>query len=648
MNDGDPDLEALLGGLPAFETLPAEEIILARPHLSRKRVSEGDYLLRQGETQPELVYCLLTATAEILVGPPERERLVSLAQKGQWLGFLTMFSNEPYPVSVRISQAGEVAAIPTRLLRELAEKYPAIGRTLAADMAHSLQEVLEDILPESSGAALLHHAETFPFRRRVRDAMTGTFLSLPPATTAHRAAAAMRENGAGALVVVEGEYPVGIVTEQDMVFRVLATAQDGAGKTLGEIMSSPIHSIAPDEYLYKAMGFMSTKRILFLPVMEGGRVVGLLSIRDILALATKDTLALVENIETADSIEMLKDIRSRRRGICLSLLDDNVPATEVSQILSSVNRDLHRRTLEICLAQMSSEGKGDPPAPFCLIVMGSHGRGENHFRTDQDHGLIIGDVQSERRALVEAYFAELGSRLSEGLREIGFPLCTGGVMSSNRQWRKPLAEWQQEVDRWLTDVDPVTVRRTTVFYDFVPLWGDVALASRLRAQLTSRVKGNVRLIRALFEDAAHHMVPLTFFKGFVTEKSGPHKGQMDLKESGLLFIVECARILALLHGVAEVGTIERVGELERLGVMPPDEGRLVRGAYGTFVRLLFKAQAARIRAGEEPDAYIAPLSIPMEERFLLRLALEASERLQTLVHAAIHTPFVAGIGSRAV
>ncbi|NTU60083.1 MAG: hypothetical protein HGA98_03375, partial [Deltaproteobacteria bacterium] len=335
-----------------------------------------------------------------------------------------------------------------------------------------------------------------------------------------------------------------------------------------------------------------------------------------------------------------------RRQICLSLLDDNVPASEVSQILSSVNRDLHRRALEICIARMKAEGKGEPPVPFCLIVMGSHGRAENHFGTDQDHGLILGDVQSERRAGAEAYFTELGARLTEGLHRIGFPLCPGGVMSENSQWRKSLADWKREVSGWLADVDPVTVRRTTVFYDFVPLWGDVGLAAQLRGFLTDGVRGNTRLIRALFEDAAHHKVPLTFFKGFVTEKSGPHRGQLDLKESGLRFVVECVRLLALLHGVTKLGTLERLEELGHLGVVPPSDGRLFRSAYESFVRLLFKAQAARIRAGEEPEAYISPASVSVEERFLLRLALEATERLQTLVHAAIHTPFIAGLQPR--
>lgn len=647
MSDSDRDWDALFGQIPVLRTLPLEVIDELRPQAQRETLPAGHYLFRQGEPQPERVFCLLTATAEVLVGPPEQERSVSLARPGQLLGFLSLYSHEPSPVSVRIAHPGEVATVPAELLRQLAERHPAVGQVLAATMAERLQDVLREVLAQGAGAAVLHHAETFPFRRRVRDAMSHVVVTLPPGATAGEAAAALRENGAGAVVVVEGEQPVGIVTEKDLVARVLAAGRDGATTLLRDVMSAPIHAIDSDSYVYKAMGFMRTRHVLFLPVLDDGRLTGLLSIRDLLTLGTRDTLSLVEQIENADSVELLREILARRTRICLSLLEDNVPATEVSQILSSVNRDLQRRALEICLANMKSEGKGDPPAPFCLIAMGSHGRAENHFGTDQDHGLILGDLSSERRAAAEAYFADLGTRYTAALDRIGFPLCTGGVMSENPQWRKPLAEWRQELVRWFADLDPVTVRRTTVFYDFVPLWGDVTLAARLRSFLTEGVLGNTKLIRALFEDSAHHKVPLTFFKGFVTEKSGPYKGHMELKESGLRFVVECARVLSLLHGVTKLGTLQRLEELERLGVVPAAEGRFIRGAYESFVRLLFQAQAAKLRAGQEPNAYVYPPSLSVEERYLLRLGLEATERLQMLVHAAVHTPFVAGLQPRA-
>ncbi|MBI5441071.1 MAG: CBS domain-containing protein [Deltaproteobacteria bacterium] len=565
-----------------------------------------------------------------------------MAKPGQLMGFLSMFTHEPSPVSVRVVGPGEVLTFPPAVLRALTDRYPSVGQVLAATMAERLQDVLRDVLAHGRRSGL-RHAETFPFRRRVCDAMAPDALILSGEATVGHAANAMREAGAGAVIVEDQGRPVGIVTERDLVLRVLANNLDPKGVRLREIMSTPLYSVPSDAYLYKAMGFMRTHKVLFLPVVDDGRLVGLLSIRDVLAYSSRETLSLVERIEKADDIAALSEVRDRSQQICLSLLEDNVPATEVSQILSSVNRDLHRQALEICLRQMEAQGKGPPPLAFCLIAMGSHGRAESHFATDQDHGMILADAPSERRAGSEAYFSELGARFTDAMTRIGFPRCEGGVMSENRPWRRPLSEWKQELASWFSEVDPVAVRRTTVFYDFVPLWGDVSLAARLRVFVTEGVQGNHKLIRRLFEDAAHHKVPLTFFKGFVTERSGPHKGQLDLKESGLRFVVECVRILALLYGITARSTIERMEELARAGVMPTDEGRLIRGAYQCFLRLLFAAQAEALRAGAGPCAYVSPAALPVEERYLLRLALEATARLQTLVHAAVHTPFVAGL-----
>jgi len=276
-------------------------------------------------------------------------------------------------------------------------------------------------------------------------------------------------------------------------------------------------------------------------------------------------------------------------------------------------------------------------------VMGSHGRAENHFCTDQDHGMILGEIPPGRRPEVDLYFQDLGTRVTEALSRIGLPPCEGGVMISNPDWRKTLAEWQAQVSEWCAQPDAVAVRQTTIFYDFAALGGDASLAAQLRTFVTREVRRDLRLLRKLFTDAAHHKVPLTLFKGFVTEKSGPHRGQIDIKASGLRFVAECARILALLHGVTQLGTMERIEELERLGVVPKEEGRFVRSACECFFRLLFASQAEEIRAGAAPDNYLSPSALPIEERYLLRLALEATDRFQTLVHARIHTPFVPGL-----
>jgi CBS domain-containing protein len=114
---------------------------------------------------------------------------------------------------------------------------------------------------------------------------------------------------------------------------------------------------------------------------------------------------------------------------------------------------------------------------------------------------------------------------------------------------------------------------------------------------------------------------------------------MDIKRSGLLFVVECARILALRHGVAETGTVERLQALVQKEAIPADEAEFVQTAYKTLFHFLLTAQVRKLSAGDPTDNYVDPETLPIQERYLLRHALEATGRLQGMVHASFGSIF---------
>ncbi|MDW7711899.1 MAG: putative nucleotidyltransferase substrate binding domain-containing protein [Deferrisomatales bacterium] len=626
------DVERLLDGIPALRGLPEEALRRLEETVVGREAAVGEYLFRQGEGQPPHVFYLLTATAEIRVGPPDEERAVSLARPGQFVGWLTVFTSDPFPVSARVLAAGEILQIPVAIVQDLVQKYPAVGQVLAVTMAQRVGELFHEIEAQSARGPLTR-VQTFPFRRRVSEAMTSPATTLPPSATAREAATYMGEVEASSVIVAGPEGIQGIVTEKDLIQRVLARSLDPDRVPVSEVMSAPVVTLPSDAYLYNALGLMRRRHVRHLPVMEGGRLVGVLSMRELLALGTNATLELAEAIDGARSFEHLGEAHQQSLVVCADLLDEGVVSEEVSRLLSHINRDIHRRALELSILEMEEEGRGRLPLPFCFIVMGSHGRGENHFSTDQDHGMILADYPVEDWALVEPYFMDLGDKVSEGLARAGFPLCTGHVMSRNPVWRKPAGEWKEQVQGWYANPDSKAVRYTTLFYDFEPIWGDAGLAENLRAFITRGIQRNFHLLRSLYREASNHRVPLTFFKNFVTERSGPHKGQMDVKRSGLLFVVECARILALRHGVSETGTTERLEALAQAGAIPADEAEFVQTAYRTLCHFRLTAQAKKLRLGQAPDNYIDPQALPIQQRYLLRHALEATERLQGMVRS---------------
>ena len=100
------------------------------------------------------------------------------------------------------------------------------------------------------------------------------------------AARLMRDRRISSLFVTKGKEIVGILTDTDMVRRVVAAEVDTLTATVEKIMSAPILTIEEDKTVLDASDLMAQKRIRHLGVTQGGKLVGMLSVRDILVFLT--------------------------------------------------------------------------------------------------------------------------------------------------------------------------------------------------------------------------------------------------------------------------------------------------------------------------------------------------------------------------
>lgn len=112
-----------------------------------------------------------------------------------------------------------------------------------------------------------------------------------PAATVAQAASLMRQRGVGALPVLVGTDLVGIFTERDALFRVIAEGRDAARTNVGDVMTRNPNCADPEKSVYDALRLMRESGCRHLPVVSGRRLVGLVSFRDLLAvlLEEKDT-----------------------------------------------------------------------------------------------------------------------------------------------------------------------------------------------------------------------------------------------------------------------------------------------------------------------------------------------------------------------
>jgi CBS domain-containing protein len=120
-----------------------------------------------------------------------------------------------------------------------------------------------------------------PEDRTVRDVMTPNPITVPTPATAWDAARLMKEQGIGDVLVVEGDRLAGIVTDRDLVVRVMAEGREPVATPVGEIASDEIKSVSPDDPVDLAVGLMREAALRRLPVTQNGYVVGVVSIGDL-------------------------------------------------------------------------------------------------------------------------------------------------------------------------------------------------------------------------------------------------------------------------------------------------------------------------------------------------------------------------------
>jgi len=124
-------------------------------------------------------------------------------------------------------------------------------------------------------------------------------LTVPASMPVAEAARRMRDRNFGAALVVEGTRLAGIFTERDALFRVLAERRDPAQTTVASVMTRDPHTIHPDRPFDEALRLMHEGRFRHVPVVEDGRPLGMVSVRD---ARDADILELHEALELREFV----------------------------------------------------------------------------------------------------------------------------------------------------------------------------------------------------------------------------------------------------------------------------------------------------------------------------------------------------------
>ncbi len=632
--NGQPTNAAMfLKNIFPFNLLDRNTVETVIEHAEIRKYPKGSYVFRQGDPSHHSLFVVVTGTAEATVlNEQDKEIVTRLHGELDFFGEAVFMSDEPYPGSVRVLEDLTCIVIPHEVFDTLLSKFADFSNQFSHILTVRMRTIYQALKSDALSEDMLKKQS---MRKRVSDLM-----SSPPVTCREDddiavIAKVMTEKNVSSLVVVNKDNkPLGIVTERDLISKVLAHNAFLRNIKAADIMSSELLTVAPEAFYYEALLIMVKHKVKHLAVVGKKELKGIVTIRDLIISRSAGALTIVNSIEKQTTIDGLIKASKEINRVLQALVAENANSKEILQLITEFFDRLTRKVIQICEQEMEAEEYGLPPVAYSWITMGSGGRLEQFVKTDQDNGIIYDNVPPEKEEETARYFQILAEKIVEGLFKVGFAKCKGNVMASNPFWCRSLKNWRDTVTIWTNNLDSENVRMLTIFLDFRHTYGKKSLCDQLRSFVTRKFQKAPAALTLLAKDDLSHRVPLNFFKQIITEKSKEHRNLVNLKSAACVHMVDGLRIFSLREGVAETNTFRRLEELAKKGVFSPEDTEFFATAYETLMTLRIKQSLLQLSRGELPDNYVNPDELNKKEKAALREAFIAVDRMQSLVSHA--------------
>ncbi len=611
-------------GIMPFDTLDEEALRSLARHCRIDFFPKGTRLLTADVTELTHLYFIQRGGVKAFLEDENGEvTLKDFRGEGAYIGALAIIRGTPANLNIETVEDTFCFLLPRDIFLGLIEKQ--------ASFAHFYLKSFSEKIVTTAYNELRHHKVTrrsnedlYLFSIRVGD-LVKTLRKVAASATIQEAAALMSEHRVGCLLIhdaVDAEKIVGIITDRDLRGKVVAAGLDFQ-QPVQTIMSAPVQTVLSQSLCFDVLLKMMDTGIHHLAVERAGKIIGVITSHDIMLLQGHSPYYLFKEIRGQQLISGLYPLANKIPDVIRGLIGEGAKAGNITQMIAILNDHILERMLTLLEQEL-----GAPPVPYCWLLLGSEGRREQTFKTDQDNAIIYSDPEDETQAqAAAAYFKAFAAKAIDHLVNCGYPLCPGEVMAVNPLWCQPLSSWKRYFERWVSEPDPQELRYATIFFDFRAGFGEAALAESLRTHLHQHIKGRDLFLFHLARQSMETRAPLSFFKNFIVERDGEHKNRLDIKKQGLTPFVNFARVLALKFGVKETNTLARLKALRDGDWIQGELYSSASEAYELQMQQRLVHQLRQIEAGTIPDNYIDPADLSDLERRMLKDAFTVIERL---------------------
>lgn len=588
------EIQEFLASHPPFDQLPAETLERLPKRLSVRYFRRGTPFPPVDAEQPYL-YVIRRGAVELR--DPQGELLGKLAE-----GDLCVMPCRPEkqgpPISGNTAEDTLAYLLPCSDLAQLRAGHPTFAEHFEQSVTNRLRKAL-DVMTDtpSSGSGLM--------TVQVGDLVRREPITTTPGTSIRAAAQIMSEHRVSSLLIMDGERLAGMITDRDLRSRCVAAGLSPE-RPVSEIMTERLHTVQAGTLGFQALITMTRLNVHHLPVLDEGRVAGILSTTDLTRFQSSNSVYLVGDIHKAKNLETLVQISTKVGELQVNLVNGGATADQVGQAVSAITDAITLRLLEFGEAEL-----GSPPVPYAWMVGGSQARREQSSHSDQDNALLIADHMKPED---DAYFAALATYVNDGLNACGYVYCPGDVMAKNPKWRQPLRIWKKYFTTWIERPDPMALMLSSVFFDLRPLRDPEGLFEEIHDTVLAHSKANRIFIAYMAANALKHRPPLGFFRNFVLIHGGDHDHTFDIKHRGTVPIIDLARVYALSAGIDEINTLERLRAAAETEALSREGAANLVDAAEFIGTLRMRHQAQQLRRGEKADNFLSPDALSPLER----------------------------------
>ncbi|MFV8340838.1 DUF294 nucleotidyltransferase-like domain-containing protein [Flavobacterium sp. XS2P39] len=617
-----------LKNFPPFTFLQQKEIEIISEQISIIYKEKDSVVFSENEETHSCFYVVHKGAVALRTNL--QNDILDMCDEGDIFGLRPLIANENYKMEARTHEESILYAIPITIFKPYALENRAVGNFLIESFASNTLNPYSKshsgkLYGETAGSEFLDNDKKLLDLQPVK--YSKKLVTCSATTTVKSIAETMTKKNVGAILVVEDMLPVGIITDKDLRNKIV-TGEFPITTTADLIMTAPVITYPKKMTVTQAQMAMMKSNISHLCITKDGtpnsKAVGILSKHDVMVELGNNPAVLIKAVKRAKKFKQIKPIRASIMQLLQGYLDQNIPMTLTSKIITELNDVCIKQVITIALKKM----KTPPPVKFAWLALGSQGRSEQLLHTDQDNALVYEDVPEELKIETKKYFLELATHVNKGLFVIGYDYCPAEMMASNPKWCLSLGEWESLVYHWITNPGKNEVLLSFIFFDYSLSYGDSELVNKLSEFIFENVKANPVFYIHLVSGALQSPSPTGFFRQFLLEQDGAHKDFFDIKRRALMPLTDAARVLILSHSVKSISnTPER---FEKLAELEPHNTELYLACSYSYKALLkFRTKQGLLH--NDSGQYIALEALSKLEKIKLKRTFKTIKELQELI-----------------